>query len=128
MNQRNELLLHLIGELSHFMLDSEPERMVINLHLEEDGFHLTALDDVERSDKEIEDLNNALKATQRPELSGYYGSMAGLEMLGSARLNLVGLQVKASLISKREGGTRIDLWLGDERFDPTRFTIPENGC
>lgn len=127
MNQRNELLQHLIGELSHFMLDSGPGRMVINLHLEDDGFHLTALDDVERSDNEIEELNNSLKATQRPELAGYYGSMAGLEMLGSARLNLVGLQVKGALVSKREGGTKIDLWVGDDRFDPTKFTIPTNG-
>ena len=124
MNQRNELLLHLIGEVGHFILESNPGRMVINLHLEDDGFHLTVLDDVERSDQQIEDLNNALRATQRPELAGYYGSMAGLEMLGDARLNLVGLQVKGAQIAKRDGGTKIDLWLGDDRFDPTKFSIP----
>ncbi|MFW6338693.1 MAG: hypothetical protein ACOC25_07170, partial [Alkalispirochaetaceae bacterium] len=124
MNQRNELLLHLIGELGHFVLDSNPGRMVVNLHLEDDGCHLTVLDDVERSDEQIEELNNAVKATQRPELAGYYGSMAGLEMLGSARLSLVGLQVKGARIKKREGGTTIDLWLGDDRFDASKFTIP----
>ncbi|MFP4407136.1 MAG: hypothetical protein ACLFPW_01320 [Spirochaetaceae bacterium] len=124
MNQRNELLLHLIGELGHFVLDSNPGRMVVNLHLEDDGCHLTVLDDVERSDEQIEELSNALKATERPELAGYYGSMAGLEMLGSARLSLVGLQVKGAQIKKREGGTTIDLWLGDDRFDASKFTIP----
>ena len=36
MKQRNELLLHLIGEVGHFILDSDPGRMVINLHLEGD--------------------------------------------------------------------------------------------
>lgn len=128
MNQRKELLLHLIGEVGHFILESNPGRMVINLHLEDDGFHLTVLDDVERSDEQIEELNKALTATQRPELAGYYGSMAGLETLGDARLNLVGLQVKGGQIKKREGGTQIDLWLGDDRFDASKFSIPGDGC
>lgn len=124
MKQRNELLLHLIGEVGHFILDSDPSRMVINLHLEPEGFHLSILDDVERTDQEIKEINESLHATQRPELAGYYGSMAGVDMLGSARLNLVGWQVKHGEIKKREGGTRIDLWLGDDQFDPTKFSIP----
>jgi hypothetical protein len=128
MNKRNELLLHLIGEIGHFILDSDPNRMVINLHLEESGFHLTALDDIERTDEEIDTINKSLRATQRPELAGYYGSMAGLEMLGSARLNLVGWQVKGAMAKKREGGTRIDLWFGGDQFDSSKFTIPDEGC
>lgn len=128
MKQRNELLLHLIGEVGHFILDSDPNRMVINLHLEENGFHLTILDDVERTDAEIENINRSLHAEQRPELAGYYGSMAGADMLGNARLNLVGWQVKGGHIRKRDGGTQIDLWVGDDQFDSSKFNIPEDGC
>jgi len=127
MKQRNELLLHLIGEIGHFILDSDPNRMVINLHLEESGFHLAILDDVERTDEEIDSINASLRATRRPELAGYYGSMAGLEMLGSARLNLVGWQVKGGMAKKRDGGTQIDLWLGGDQFDSSKFSIPDEG-
>ena len=128
MKQRNELLLHLIGEVGHFILDSDPGRMVINLHLEESGFHLTVLDDVERDDKEIEEINAALHAKQRPELAGYYGSMAGADLLGNARLDLVGWQVKGGQVKSREGGTQIDLWLGGDKFDASKFNIPGDGC
>lgn len=128
MKKRNELVLQLIGEIGHFILDSDPNRMVINLHLEESGFHLAILDDVERSNEEIESINKSFHGSQRPELAGYYGSMAGLEMLGSARLNLVGWQVKGGRASKREGGTQIDLWLGGDKFDSSKFNIPEEGC
>jgi hypothetical protein len=128
MNKRNELLLHLIGEIGHFILDSDPSRMVINLHLEDNGFHLAIIDDVERSDEEIEEINKSLRTSQRPELAGYYGTMAGLEMLGSARLNLVGWQVKGGNAKHRETGTQIDLWLGDDEFDSSQFNIPGDGC
>ncbi|MFP4375294.1 MAG: hypothetical protein ACLFPO_13255 [Spirochaetaceae bacterium] len=128
MKQRNELLLHLIGEVGHFILDSDPGRMVINLHLEDSGFHLTVLDDVERSDEEIEAITEAIHAKQRPELAGYYGSMAGVDLIGSARLEIVGWQVKSGMVKKREGGTQIDLWLGGDRFDPAKFNMPADGC
>jgi hypothetical protein len=128
MKQRNELLLHLIGEIGHFILDSDPNRMVINLHLEESGFHLAVFDDVERSEEEIVTINNSLRATQRPELAGYYGTMAGLEMLGSARLSLIGWQVKGARAKRREGGTQIDIWFGGDEFDSSKFSIPDEGC
>lgn len=128
MKHRNELALHLIAEVGHYVLESDPNRVVISIHLEKDGFHLTILDDIERSDKEIEEISNSLHVARRPELEGYYGSLAGLETLGHARLSLVGWQIKHGEASKREGGSRIDLWLGGEEFDPTPFTIPGEGC
>jgi hypothetical protein len=122
--KKKEYLLHLIGEISNFILDSGPNRMVVSLHQEEDGIHLAFLDDNFRSDKELEEIRSNLNSGGRPELAGYYGAMAGQDLLGEARLNLIGWQVKHADVSVTDSGTRIDLWLGGEGFDPTRFSIP----
>jgi hypothetical protein len=40
----------------------------------------------------------------------------------------VGWQVKGGQVKKREGGTQIDLWLGGDKFDASKFNIPGDGC
>lgn len=122
---RKEFILHLIGEAAHYMLDAEPNRLVISLHQEEDGLHLSVLDDRKRGEAELQAVRDSLNRERRPELAGYYGSMAGHDMLGSARLNLIGWQVKHGDVSSTDSGTKIDLWLGGKRFDPSSFTIPK---
>lgn len=121
---RKDFILHLIGELSHFILDADPMRMVISLHQESTGFHLSIMDDTVRDDLELEGIRAALNKSRRPELAGYYGSMAGYDLLGEARLDLIGWQIKHADVSATGQGTKIDLWLGSDNFDPTNFTIP----
>lgn len=121
---RKDFILHLVGEVAHYVLESDPMRMVISLHQEEDGLHLAVLDDRPRDDAEIESMRAALNKTRRPELAGYYGSMAGFDPLGSARLDLVGWQVKHGTVTRTDEGTKIDLWLGGDRFDPASFSMP----
>jgi hypothetical protein len=99
--------------------------MVISLHQEKDGLHLAVIDDTIREDKEITSMMEALNSTSRPELAEYYGSMAGSDLLGTARLNLIGWQVKRADVTRTESGTKIDLWLGSDRFDSTKFSIPD---
>lgn len=120
-----EYLLHLIGELAKFVLDGDPTRMVISLHREQDGIHLAILDNTPRSEQELETIRASLNPAKRPELSEYYGIMAGLDLLGTSRLNLVGWQVKHADVSRTQEGTKIDLWLGSERFDSSYFTMPK---
>jgi len=121
---RKEFVLHLIGEVAHFVLDGEPRHMVISLHQEEDGLHLAVFDDTPRTDQEISRIQHALSGERRPELAGYYGQMAGFDLLGSGRLDLIGWQVKQADVSRVQGSTRLNLWLGGERFNPDDFTIP----
>lgn len=125
MKQR-DFVLHLISEVSHYVLDADPMRMVVSLHQEEDGLHLAVLDDTKRTDDELEAIRTALKNPGRPELAGYYGSMAGFDMIGAARLDLIGWQIKAATVDRTNEGTRIDVWLGGKRFDPDRFSITED--
>jgi hypothetical protein len=120
---RKDFVLHLIGEVAHYILDAEPMRMVISLHQEEDGLHLAILDDTKRDASELKAIRDSLNSAKRPELAGYYGSMAGYDMLGSARLNIIGWQVKGADVNSTDSGTKIDLWLGGDRFDPTNFSI-----
>jgi hypothetical protein len=119
-----EYILHLMSEISNYVLESHPSRMVISLHQEPDGLHLCVVDNCERSDKEMAAMTAALDSHERPELAEYYGSMSGVDMVGTARLNLIGWQIKHADVTRTTNGTKIDLWLGSDRFDTSNFTIP----
>lgn len=122
--ENREYLLHLISEISNFILETEPQRMVISLHQEEDGLHLCVVDNHVRTDEELQAISDALNSNERPEMAEYYGSMGGSDLLGAARLTLIGWQIKCGDVSRTGSGTKIDLWLGGDHFDSSRFTIP----
>lgn len=122
---RKELVLQLISELSHYIMDADPNRMVISLHQEPDGLHLAVLDSVKRSPSELDAIRTSLNSEPRPELAGYYGGMAGYDSLGAARLNIVGWRLKGADVKATESGTKIDIWLGGERFERDRFSITD---
>lgn len=123
--RRKDFVLHLIGEISSYILEGDPMRMVISLHQEKDGIHLCIIDDNEHSDKEIEEMNRALNSRKRPELAGYYGAMTGHDLLGSSRLNLLGWQMQHSEVNRTGNGIKIDLWLGGDSFDSRQFSMPD---
>lgn len=122
--KRKEFLLQLIGELSNYLLEGNPCRMVVSVHQEADGIHISAMDDTPHSDQEVEVITHALEGKKRPELAGYYGHMVGHDLFSAARLDLLGLQVKHGEVSRTDKGIKIDIWLGGEQFDSTNFTIP----
>jgi hypothetical protein len=124
--RRHDLYVQLISELANYLLHDNPKKMVISLHMESDGFHIAAIDDKPRTDKEIEELEHSLMLHQRPELASYYGTMLGRDFLGTARLDLIGFQIKGVKVERvPEGGVMINLWIGSEDFDPQLFTINE---
>jgi len=122
--KRKELILHLIGGISNYLLENNPTRLVISLHQEEDGLRLSAFDDRPHSDEEIERIDIAKNSQKRPELAGYYGAMTGHDLLGASRLNLLGWQVKHCDVSRTSNGIKVDIWLGGDRFESERFTLP----
>lgn len=119
-----EYIMHLLTEISNYVLEGRPSRMVISLHQEPDGLHLSVLDDNVRTDESLESIRKSLNMAARPELAEYYGAMAGSDLIGSARLHLIGWQVKRADVERIAEGTKIDLWLGSDRFDSSRFSIP----
>ena len=119
--KNKDYLLHLLAELSNYILEDNPSRMDISLHQGSDGLHLSVLDDNPRSEKDLEAIRAALNTTERPELAEYYGSMGGSDLLGHARLNLIGWQVKRADVERTPNGTRINLSLGSDQFDTTHF-------
>ncbi|MCK5153748.1 MAG: hypothetical protein KAQ93_05255 [Spirochaetales bacterium] len=123
--KRKDIILHLISEISSYLLDENPMRLVISLHQEKNGLHLSVMDDNEHTDEEIAKMEKDLNRPKRPELSGYYGAMTGQDLLGSSRLNLLGWQVKHADVTRISSGIKIDLWLGGDKFDSERFNIPE---
>lgn len=123
MKKRRELIIHLIGEMASFILEKNPKRMVISLHQEEEGLHIAVLCDNEYKDEEIEKMTKQLNSRKRPELAGYYGAMTGQNLLGSARLDLLGWQIKHTDVARTDSGIKIDLWLGGDEFDSRKFSI-----
>jgi hypothetical protein len=121
---KKEFIMHLIGEMSNFILNDNPSRMVISLHQEPDGLHLCILDNNRRTEKEIEFIKKSLNCPHRPELAGYYGSMVGHDLVGHSRLNLIGWRVKHSDAQLTREGTKIDIWFGNDDFEEHKFTIP----
>jgi hypothetical protein len=122
--KRREFLVHLISEVSSFLLQGEPRKMVVSLHQEADGIHLAVIDDRPRTDEEVRKIERSLNAARRPELAGYYGEMAGHDLLGSARLNLVGWQIKqADVMRTPDDGIMLNLWIGGEGFDFQKFSM-----
>ena len=126
--KRKEYLVHLISEVSSFILQGNPRKMVVSLHQEADGIHLAVIDDKPRSEAEVKEIERSLNAARRPELAGYYGEMAGHDLLGSARLNLVGWQIKHAEVTRTpEGGVMLNLWVGGEGFEYAKFNIGSPG-
>ena len=122
--KRKEFLGRLRGELTNFILEGNPLRMVVSLHQEEDGAHVSIFDDHKRSEKELEMIRSALNPkARRPELAEYYGLMAGHDMTWEARLKLIGWQVKHASVQNSDSGIQIDLWLGSDAFNPANFTL-----
>lgn len=124
--KRKEFLNRLIGEVSSFLLEGNPLRMVISLHQEEDGAHLSFFDDRQRSEEELKKIRNALNPKHtRPELAEYYGMMAGHDTSWDARLKLIGWQIKQATVQNTDSGVQIELWLGSDSFNPSQFSIGE---
>ncbi len=125
MRRRKDIILHLLGEMASYILEGDPQRMVISLHQEDTGLHLCILDSNSHSDEEIARMEKMLNSQKRPELAGYYGAMTGQDLLGGARLDLLGWQVKHADVSRTGEGIKIDLWMGGEEFESEHFTIPD---
>lgn len=123
--KRKEQILHLISGIANYLLNEDPRRMVISLHQEEDGLHLSIMDDNEHSDEEIEKMEKQLNSSKRPELASYYGAMTGQDLLGNSKLDLLGWQVKHTDITRIDQGIKIDLWVGGDRFQSHKFNIPK---
>jgi hypothetical protein len=122
--KRKEFLNRLIGEVSNFLLEGNPLRMVISLHQEDDGAHLSFFDDRKRPEEELKRIRDALNPKQtRPELAGYYGMMAGHDTSWDARLKLIGWQIKHATVYNTDSGVQIDLWLGSDAFNPSQFSL-----
>ncbi|HRU29887.1 MAG TPA: hypothetical protein P5082_13025, partial [Treponema sp.] len=92
--QHKEVIVHLVSEITNYIMEQSPSRMVISLHNETDGLHLSVMDDIQRSDSELKKMEQDLNPKVRPELSEYYGTMAGTDAISAARLNLIGWQIK----------------------------------
>ncbi len=124
--KRKDIILHLLSEISGYILEGDPQRLVISLHQEESGLHLCVIDTNPHSDEEIIQMEKALNSQKRPELAGYYGAMTGHDLLGSSRLDLLGWQIKHADVSRTDSGIKIDLWMGGDKFQSDQFNIPNN--
>ena len=126
--KRKKFLSRLIGEMTGFLLESNPLRLVVSLHQEEDGAHITFFDDTQRTDAEIKRIKEALNPKKvRPELADYYGAMAERHAQHRCPSQAHRLADRHATVSNSESGIKIDLWLGSDAFNPQDFTVEGTG-
>lgn len=125
--KNKEYVMHLLAEINNYVLERHPGHMSLVLDQDDEGLHLEVRDDIFRSSEEIEKMHKALNSTVRPELAEYYGAMGGSDLIGAARLNLLGWQIKKAEVSSSEAGTVINLWLGSERYTGNSSAASKKG-
>ncbi|MBN2737620.1 MAG: hypothetical protein JXR70_11615 [Spirochaetales bacterium] len=52
--------------------------------------------------------------------------MISHDLLGKARLDLLGWQIKHADVNKTDSGIKIDPWLGSDRFEIHKFNVPKD--
>ena len=87
--KRKDFLGRLIGELTNFMLEGNPLRLVVSLHQEDDGAHISFFDDRPRSEKELDQIRKASHPKYRGSASDV--AKAGINLLNETGLLLEGL-------------------------------------
>ena len=62
MRRRKDIILHLLSEIASYILEGDPQRMVVSLHQEDSGLHLCVIDSNQHSDEEIAKMEKMLNS------------------------------------------------------------------
>ncbi|MBN1582548.1 MAG: hypothetical protein JXA89_17700 [Anaerolineae bacterium] len=111
MLKQKQKITHLMDELLHYVLETEPEQVVITIKDLPDRVQMS-IDQVgtPRDEQECRRVERLLNAPRRNELRDYYGGLAGEEDCGSCDLRVVSMLIDGGHIEPTEQGTRLTVW------------------
>jgi phenylpyruvate tautomerase PptA (4-oxalocrotonate tautomerase family) len=115
MLRQKQKIANLLDELLHYVLQTEPSKVVIEIEDLEERVQITVQDvGPKRSARECRQAEALLNAPRRNELKDYYSGLAGEESCGPCNLHLVGMMVDGGRIEATETGTRLAVWWAPE--------------
>ena len=111
MLKQKQRITHLMDELLHYMLESEPEKVIITIEDLSDRVQMS-IDQVGMpcSEQECRRVERLLNAPRRNELRDYYVGLAGEEDCGSCNMRVVRMLIDGGHIEPTEQGTRLTVW------------------
>jgi hypothetical protein len=111
MLRQKQKIANLLDELLHYVLQTEPSKVTIEIEDLGQRVQVTVRDTgPRRSTREYRQAERFLNAPQRSELRDYYGGLAGEESCGPCNLHLVGMMVDGGHIEATETGTQLTVW------------------
>ena len=100
-----------MGELLHYVLEAEPQKVTITIEDLEDKIQVTVEDvGAQRDADECLEGESFLNTSGRNELRDYYSGLAGEESLGPCNLRIVGMMVDGGHIEPCDAGTKLTVW------------------
>jgi hypothetical protein len=111
MLHQKQKITHLLGELLHYVLEVEPQKVSIEIEDLGDRVQITVEETgARKSENECQEAECFLNAPRRSELQDYYSGLAGEESVGPCDLRIVRMMVDGGCIEPSESGTRISVW------------------
>jgi hypothetical protein len=111
MLHQKQKITHLLGELLHYVLEVEPQKVSIEIEDLGDRVQITVEETgARKSENECQEAECFLNAPRRSELQDYYSGLAGEETVGPCDLRIVRMMVDGGCVEPSESGTRISVW------------------
>ena len=108
-------ITHLLDELLQFVLESEPQKVSIEIEELDDRVQITVSETgARKSVHECREAECFLNAPQRSELRDYYSGLAGEEAVGPCDLRIVRMMVDGGSIEPSETGIKVLVWWKQE--------------
>jgi hypothetical protein len=115
MLKQKKKIAHLMGELLHYVLEAEPQKVTITIEDLQDRIQVTVTDiGGQRNTQECLEAESCLKSSGHNELRDYYSGLAGEESLGPCNLRIVSMMVDGGHIETNESGTLLTVWWKQE--------------
>jgi hypothetical protein len=112
MLKQKQRITHLMDELLHYVLETQPKKVVITIQELPDDRVQMAIEQVGTpcNEQEARRVERLLNAPQRNELRDYYSGLAGEEECGSCNLRVVRMLIDGGHIEATEQGCRLTVW------------------
>jgi hypothetical protein len=115
MLHQKQKITHLLGELLHYVLEVEPQKVSIEIEDLGDRVQITVEETgARKSENECQEAECFLNAPRRSELQDYYSGLAGEESVGPCDLRIVRMMVDGGCIEPSESGVKISVWWKQE--------------
>ena len=111
MLHQKQKITRLLAELMHYVLESEPTRVAIEIEDLDDQVKITVEEfGARKSVRECQQAECFLNTPRRSELQDYYSGLAGEEAVGPCDLRIVRMMVDGGCIEPSETGMKVSVW------------------